>query len=116
MNVPWHSRLMLVAYLEQQGFVAFCWATLRRVRCPHGPYFTEKTGCPASPKTVGEMIRKRRLDLGLRQKDVAEIIGCDTMTVLNWEKSHTAFPRVQPHGRSGPIPRLQPHPSREHYR
>ena len=40
------------------------------------------------------MIRKRRLDLGLRQKDVAEIVGCDTMTVVNWEKSHTAFPRI----------------------
>jgi len=40
------------------------------------------------------MIRKRRLDLGLRQRDVAEIIGCDTMTVVNWEKSHTAFPRI----------------------
>jgi transcriptional regulator with XRE-family HTH domain len=40
------------------------------------------------------MIRKRRLDLGLRQADVAEIIGCDTMTVVNWEKSHTAFPQI----------------------
>ena len=72
----------------------FCYVTLQRVRCPIGPYFTEKTGYPASPKTVGEMIRKRRLDLGLRQRDVAEIVGCDTMTVVNWEKSHTAFPRI----------------------
>ncbi|MDR3405052.1 MAG: helix-turn-helix transcriptional regulator [Chthoniobacter sp.] len=40
------------------------------------------------------MIRKRRLDLGLRQRDVAEIVGCDTMTVVNWEKKHAAFPRI----------------------
>ena len=40
------------------------------------------------------MIRKRRLDLGLRQREVAKIIGCDTMTVVNWEKSHTAMPRI----------------------
>ncbi len=41
------------------------------------------------------MIRKRRLDLGLRQRDVAEIVGCDTMTVVNWEKGHTAFPQIK---------------------
>ncbi|MDR3405949.1 MAG: helix-turn-helix domain-containing protein [Chthoniobacter sp.] len=74
--------------------VPFCWVTLHRVRCPIGPYFTEKNGYPASPKTIGEMIRKHRLDLGLRQRDVAEIIGCNTATVTNWEKSHTAFPQI----------------------
>ncbi|MDR3403532.1 MAG: helix-turn-helix transcriptional regulator [Chthoniobacter sp.] len=40
------------------------------------------------------MIRKRRLDLGLRQADVAEIVGCDTMTVVNWEKGHSALPQI----------------------
>jgi transcriptional regulator with XRE-family HTH domain len=39
------------------------------------------------------MIRKRRLDQGLRQTDVAQIIGCDEMSVVNWEKGHTT-PRV----------------------
>ncbi|MDR3405055.1 MAG: helix-turn-helix transcriptional regulator [Chthoniobacter sp.] len=59
-----------------------------------GPYFTEKKGYPTSPKTIGEMIRKRRLDLGLRQADVAEIIGCDSTTVTNWDKGYTAFPQI----------------------
>jgi transcriptional regulator with XRE-family HTH domain len=36
------------------------------------------------------MIRKRRLDLGLRQIDVATIVGCDEMSVVNWEKGHTS--------------------------
>jgi transcriptional regulator with XRE-family HTH domain len=37
---------------------------------------------------LGEQIRKRRLDLSLRQIDVAKIIGCDEMTVVNWEKGY----------------------------
>lgn len=43
---------------------------------------------PAEIKTFGDAIRKRRLDLGLHQKDVAKIIGCDQMSVLNWEKGY----------------------------
>jgi transcriptional regulator with XRE-family HTH domain len=39
------------------------------------------------------MIRKRRLDLGLRQIDAAKMIGCDEMSVVNWEKGHRS-PRV----------------------
>ena len=54
-----------------------------------GPYLTEKKGYPTSPKTVGEIIRKRRLDLGLLQRDVAAQIGCDTATVTNWEKGRS---------------------------
>jgi transcriptional regulator with XRE-family HTH domain len=42
---------------------------------------------------LGEMIRKRRLDLGLRQIDAAKMIGCDEMSVVNWEKGHRS-PRV----------------------
>ena len=67
----------------------FCRATLRGVRCPIGPYLAKVKGYPAKPRTIGEAIRKRRLDLGLRQADVAEIIGCNQMTIVNWEKGHT---------------------------
>jgi transcriptional regulator with XRE-family HTH domain len=52
----------------------------------------EKPKDKAYPKkvtTIGDAIRKRRLDLGLKQQDVARIIGCDQMSVLNWEKGHT---------------------------
>jgi transcriptional regulator with XRE-family HTH domain len=71
----------------------FCKVTLRRLRCPWGPYSTEKKGYPATPRTLGEEIRKRRLYLNLRQVDVAELIGCDEMTVVNWEKGY-ASPRI----------------------
>jgi hypothetical protein len=67
----------------------FCRATLHGVRCPHGPYFTQVKRYPSDPKTIGEAIRKRRLDLGLRQIDLAKIVGCNEMTVVNWEKGHT---------------------------
>jgi transcriptional regulator with XRE-family HTH domain len=75
------------------GSLPFCQATLRGVRCRWGPYATEKKGYPSSPKTLGEEIRKRRLDLNLRQIDVSKIIGCDEMTVVNWEKGY-ASPRI----------------------
>ena len=42
---------------------------------------------------MGEQIRKRRLDLNLKQIEVAKIIGCDEMTLVNWEKSY-ASPRI----------------------
>lgn len=57
-------------------------------------------GYPAKPKSIGEAIRKRRLELGLRQVDVAEIIGCNETTVVNWEKGYT-----EPH--SAYIPRVR---------
>ena len=71
----------------------FCKVTLRGVRCPQGLHFKRIKGYPGNPTAIGEMIRRRRLDLNLRQKDVAEIIGCNEMTVVNWEKGHSQ-PRI----------------------
>jgi DNA-binding XRE family transcriptional regulator len=56
------------------------------MRCPNGPYFTKVKGYPANPKTIGEAIRKRRVDLDRRQIDAATLIGCHELTVVNWEK------------------------------
>jgi transcriptional regulator with XRE-family HTH domain len=38
-----------------------------------------------SPETLGEHIRKRRLDLGLLQIEVAKMIGVTESTMWNWE-------------------------------
>jgi len=38
------------------------------------------------PKTLGQKIRKHRMDLGLFQKDVARFVGVVTDTVTLWEK------------------------------
>ena len=41
------------------------------------------------PRTIGEKLKKKRLDMGLFQKDIAEIIGLDVNTITNWEKGRT---------------------------
>ena len=62
----------------------FCHVTLRG----HKPL---PPGYPKSLKTIGDHIRKRRLDLKLTQKEVAERIGVDKTTIQFWEKN-----RVKP--------------------
>jgi len=42
-------------------------------------------GYVAEPKMLGELIRKRRLDLGLRQCDLAVQFGVGVMTIGTWE-------------------------------
>jgi DNA-binding transcriptional regulator YiaG len=44
---------------------------------------------PKHLKTLGDHIRKRRLDLGLLQKEVAEQLGVDTASICNWESNET---------------------------
>ncbi len=51
---------------------------------------TKKPLPKAYPKklvTIGDHIRKRRLDLKLTQKQVAELVGVDQTTVWNWERN-----------------------------
>ena len=42
---------------------------------------------PKHLKTLGDHLRKRRLDLGLLQKEVAEQLGVDTASIVNWESN-----------------------------
>jgi transcriptional regulator with XRE-family HTH domain len=39
--------------------------------------------------TIGDHLRKRRLDLGLLQREAAERIGVDHCTITNWELNRT---------------------------
>ena len=43
-------------------------------------------------ETLGQHVRKRRLALKLTQKEIANRLGVDPLTVLNWEKGHTKPP------------------------
>jgi DNA-binding XRE family transcriptional regulator len=50
-------------------------------------------------KTLGDHLKKRRLDLKLLQKDVAKIIDVEEATIWNWENNYTSpnlhyIPRV----------------------
>ena len=59
-----------------------CQIKLKRPR-PRNPAY------PDELKTLGDHILTRRLDLGLLQKDVAEIIGVTKSTVCYWENGRT---------------------------
>jgi transcriptional regulator with XRE-family HTH domain len=39
---------------------------------------------------LGDHLRKRRLDLGLLQKEVGSIIGVDETTIHNWENNRSS--------------------------
>ena len=43
---------------------------------------------PTALNTLGDHIRKKRLDLGLFQKDIANIIGTNESTIWNWENNY----------------------------
>jgi len=45
---------------------------------------------PKEISTLGDHIRKRRLDLNLLQKQVADQIGVCEITITNWERNATA--------------------------
>ena len=47
---------------------------------------------PKSLNTLGDHIRKKRLDLGLLQREVALQIGVAGATIYNWEGNETAPP------------------------
>ena len=51
-------------------------------------------GYPRHFRTVGDHLRKRRLDLGLLQKEVADKLGAEETTIYNWETNRTS-PRVR---------------------
>ena len=77
------SCLGLFELLQAQGFIAFCHIQLT-TRKPLPPDY------PRHLRTLGDHLRKRRLDLGLLQRDAAEELGVDEMTVCNWETNRTS--------------------------
>jgi transcriptional regulator with XRE-family HTH domain len=53
-----------------------------------------KVGKRKAPKTLGEHVRERRLQLGLLQREVAEQIGVGEVTVTHWETNQTSLPPI----------------------
>jgi transcriptional regulator with XRE-family HTH domain len=45
---------------------------------------------PAELNTIGDHLRKRRLDLGLLQKEVAGQLGVTTCTIMYWETNRVS--------------------------
>ncbi len=47
----------------------------------------KEKGYPHKPTTWGDHVKKRRMDLKLFQRHVAEQIGVDIATIHNWERN-----------------------------
>jgi len=48
-----------------------------------------KPGYPKQIRHLGDQLRAKSIDLGMVQKEVAELIGVTTLTVTNWELGRT---------------------------
>jgi DNA-binding transcriptional regulator YiaG len=44
---------------------------------------------PKELNTIGDQIKKKRLDLNLRQVDLAKLLGVTEDTIRNWEKNRS---------------------------
>lgn len=75
-----------IAASGQRNFIPalpFCHVTLKAPKPLLKPY-------PIRLDSLGDHIRKKRLDLKLQQKDVAQLIGVNETTIYNWENNRTA--------------------------
>lgn len=70
-------------YPQGHGCVAIFPLTVKSVSKPLPRLY------PPELDTIGDHIRTKRLDLGLRQKDLESIVGACQATIKNWEKNHT---------------------------
>jgi DNA-binding transcriptional regulator YiaG len=50
-------------------------------------------GFVGQPATLGDQLKARRLALGLRQRDVADLLGVCERTVINWETGRRRPPK-----------------------
>jgi len=66
-----------------------CHRTIRVRRQPDSPYFRGLRRYPIDPKTLGEHLRKKRIDLQLSMPKLARMLGLgitDT-AIEKWEKN-----------------------------
>jgi transcriptional regulator with XRE-family HTH domain len=64
-----------------KGVLPICHLTLRAKIAKPNDY-------PRCPQTLGEHLKRRRMDLGLIQREVAQTIGVNTASVWNWENGY----------------------------
>jgi transcriptional regulator with XRE-family HTH domain len=82
-----HSFCGSVKNPQGHPCVAFLSCDLKARRPPNSKY-------PKQLNSLGDHIRKRRLDLALHQKQVAEKIGVDEDTIYRWE-SNESKPQIK---------------------
>lgn len=80
--------MQLVATIQLHGRVAFLPLTPVALKCLK----PNETDC--EPQTLGQHIKKRRLELRLTQKGAAARIGVTAGTIFNWE-NEVGRPRIE---------------------
>ena len=62
--------------------------SIKYIVCAARP-FVYPNGYPVNPHTIGEHLRKKRIDNRLMQSEVADIIGVSAESIWNWEIGRT---------------------------
>ena len=84
-NVFSKSSTFVPAWLELRNPLH---TSIKYIVCASRP-FTYPDGYPLNPKTIGEHMRKKRMDNRLMQSEVANIIGVSEESIWNWENGRT---------------------------
>jgi site-specific DNA recombinase len=82
-SVPASPELMASGQRNFIPALPFCHISLKGQRPLPQAY-------PRELKTLGDHLRKRRLDLKLLQKEVAQKVGVDEATIYNWENNRSS--------------------------
>jgi transcriptional regulator with XRE-family HTH domain len=65
------------------------------MRCPYPHLWKCIQTAPSDPKTLGEHVKKHRLERHLLQSQLAKLLGVDRISVQNWERGiYEPSPRV----------------------
>jgi DNA-binding transcriptional regulator YiaG len=67
-------------------FLSLCPIQISHQFRPKPRYWKSSQHIPIVPQTLGEKIKKHRLELGLFQRDAAAKIGVSSATLSNWER------------------------------
>jgi len=69
--------------------LSLCPFHISRARHQFPPHWKSNQRVPAQPTTLGDQIKKHRLELHWLQTDVASKIGISSASVSNWERGIT---------------------------
>jgi DNA-binding XRE family transcriptional regulator len=89
------SGMRTMDHCHFRGLVSFSQYVSRYTLVMPRPILPPK-GYPLKPVSLGDHLRKKRLDLGLYQAQVAERIGVTKSTVYNWEHGREPDPKHHP--------------------
>jgi DNA-binding XRE family transcriptional regulator len=71
------------------GLLGICHRVIHTKRRPFTAHCWQRNPVPTTPQTLGETIRKKRVEEGLTQLEAAKKIGVSHATVVKWEANRT---------------------------